>query len=129
MRTVRVVVLWLLLPAGAFAQMTPELSPGARYDPKIPTIKQVLGHDHGERITPPEDVARYLRALADAAPDRTRLTQYATSWQGRPLWLFVIGNRERMARVDALQREPAAPHRRLARDRPQRSTSWSRSSR
>jgi Zinc carboxypeptidase len=103
MRTVRVVVLWLLLPAGAFAQMTPELSPGARYDPKIPTIKQVLGHDHGERITPPEDVARYLRALADAAPDRTRLTQYATSWQGRPLWLFVIGNRERMTRVDELR--------------------------
>jgi hypothetical protein len=84
-------------------QPVPELAPGTRYDPKIPTIRQVLGYDHGERITTPEDVGRYLRALADAAPDRARLTEYARSWQGRPLWLFIVGNRERMARLDEIK--------------------------
>lgn len=92
----------LLLPATTLAQ-TPELSPGTTYDPKIPTLKQVLGHEHGERITPPEDVERYLRALAAAAPDRARLTEYARSWQNRPLWLFIVGSRDNMARLDAIK--------------------------
>jgi len=79
------------------------LAPETKYDPAIPTIAKVLGYEHGARITPPEDVHRYLRALADAAPDRVRLVEYARSWQNRPLWLMAIGNRERMARFDALK--------------------------
>src|SRR5687768_5940525 len=103
MRSLRLAALIaLLVPASALAQSL-ELSPGTKYDPEIPTLKQVLGHDHGERITPPEDVERYLRALAAAAPDRTRLEGYARSWQNRPLWLFIVGSRERMARLDAIK--------------------------
>src|SRR5687767_13451827 len=97
----------LLIPAATGAQTfrpVPELSPGTKYDPKTPTIKQVLGYEHGEAITTPENVEKYLRALAEAAPDRARLTEYARSWQGRPLWLFVVGNRERMARFDELKK-------------------------
>ncbi len=45
-----------------------ELWPGATYDPAIPTIKSVLGHDVGEEISTPEEIAIYLRALAAAAP-------------------------------------------------------------
>lgn len=104
MRRALILAICLLLaavPAGA--QLTPELSPGTKYDPAIPTITQVLGYEQGERITTPDNVERYLRALAAAAPDRTRLTEYARSWQDRPLWLFVIGNRERMARLDAIK--------------------------
>ncbi|MDP1569434.1 MAG: M14 family zinc carboxypeptidase [Vicinamibacterales bacterium] len=94
-----IVLVW----AGGVSAQTAELWPGTTYDPKIPTIRQVLGYDFGERITPPEDVPRYLRALAEAAPDRTRLVEYARSWQDRPLWLFVVGNRERMARLDEIR--------------------------
>jgi hypothetical protein len=98
-------VLLILTASQAYAQSTPtpELWPGTTYDPKIPTLKAVLGYDPGERITAPEDVERYLRALAAAAPDRARLTEYARSWQHRPLWLFIVGSRERMARVDAIR--------------------------
>ena len=46
------------------------LVPGVRYDDRIPTLKQVVGHELGERITSPEDVSAYLHALAAAAPDR-----------------------------------------------------------
>ena len=73
-----------LWPTSALAQ-EPALWPGAKYDPAIPTIKQVLGHDHGEVITPPEGIAQYLQALQKAAPMRTRLIEYAKSWEGRPL--------------------------------------------
>ena len=123
MRPVLAILVLMLAPASAGAQApftpAPELSPGTRYDPTIPTITQVLGYDHGEQITTPENVERYLRALANAAPDRARLTQYARSWQGRPLWLFIVGNRERMARFDAIKasrRELADPRRASAAD-------------
>ena len=88
-----------LWPTSAHAQ-EPPLWPGAKYDPAIPTIKQVLGHDHGEVITPPEGIAQYLQELQKAAPMRTRLIEYAKSWEGRPLWLLVVGRADRMAKLD-----------------------------
>jgi hypothetical protein len=79
------------------------LAPGTRYDPAIPTLEQVAGHGFREKITPPDDVIRYVEALAAAAPDRTRLIRYGTSWEGRPLVVLVIGNRERIAGLDAIK--------------------------
>jgi hypothetical protein len=105
-----------------------ELWPGAKYDPAIPTIKSVLGHDHGEVITTPEGVAAYLQALQRAAPAKTRLIEYARTWEGRPLWLFVIGSADRIARLDQIKADikrfgdprttPAADGDRLARELP-----------
>ena len=80
-----------------------ELAPGTRYDPDIPTLEEVVGHDFGEVVTPPDDVIRYIEALADAAPDRTHLIRYAESWEGRPLVVLVIGSAERMARLDEVK--------------------------
>jgi hypothetical protein len=80
------------------------LAPDTSYDPAIPTLHAVVGHNPGEAITTPDQIARYLDALAKAAPDRTRLVQYATSWEGRPLRYLLIGSRERMARLDDVRR-------------------------
>ena len=96
----------------------PELAPGATYDPRIPTLTRVVGHDFGDRITTPEEIAIYLKALNQAAPDRTRLVEYARSWEGRPLWLFIIGSPERIADLDRMKDE----RRRLA---DPRTLSWS----
>ena len=79
-----------------------ELWPGARYDPAIPTPEQVVGHGFREEITPPDEVVRYMEALAEAAPERTRLLRYAESWEGRPLVALVISSAERMARLDGV---------------------------
>ena len=46
-----------------------ELVPGTQYDPSIPTLEDVVGHDFREEITPPDQVVRYFEALADAAGD------------------------------------------------------------
>jgi len=80
------------------------LAPGARYDSKIPTVKQVLGFDVGERITSPEEITRYLEALQAAAPDRTRLIEYARTWEGRPLHVLVIGSPDRIARLEEVKK-------------------------
>ena len=93
----------LILTAALAVAQSPELAPGTTYDPKIPTIERVLGHDHGEVITPPDGVIEYLRALHQAAPDRSRFVEYARSWEGRPLWLFVVGSPERIGRLDEVK--------------------------
>lgn len=83
--------------------LTRELAPDTRYDPSIPTLVDVAGHDFGEAVTTPDDVIRYMDALSEAAPGRTRLIRYGETWEGRTLVLLVVGAAERMARLDAIQ--------------------------
>ena len=103
MRVTRGLVLALALLAGGRAAAAQELWPGATYDPAIPTIKSVLGHELGEAISTPEELTMYLRALAAAAPDRTYLFEYARTWERRPLHVLVIGSPARIARLAALK--------------------------
>jgi hypothetical protein len=95
------VVFVSLLSAPASAQV---LWPNVTYDPAIPTLKSVVGHDHGDAISTPDQIGRYLEALAKAAPDRTRLVHYATSWEGRPLHYLVIGSPARIGKLDEIKR-------------------------
>jgi len=74
-----------------------------QFDPAIPTLEEVAGHRSGEQVTRPEVLVEYLQALAEAAPERVRLMEYATSWEGRPLVYAVISSAENMARIDAIQ--------------------------
>ncbi|MEM1052413.1 MAG: M14 family metallopeptidase [Pseudomonadota bacterium] len=87
---------------------------GAEFDPAIPTLTEVVGHSPGERITNPEETVDYLEALAAAAPDRVRMVEYATSWQGRPLHYLVLTAPANMARIGAIQADMA----RIAAGRP-----------
>jgi hypothetical protein len=92
------VCLWLAVTA-------PQgLAPNTTYDPAIPTLEAVIGHRPGDAITTPDEIGRYLDALAKAAPDRTRLVKYATSWEGRPLHYLIVGSKERIARLDDIKR-------------------------
>jgi hypothetical protein len=75
----------------------------AHYDAEIPDTSVVLGHGFGEEITTPENAIDYLRALEAAAPDRVRVIDYATSWEGRTLAYAVIAKPETLARLDSLK--------------------------
>ena len=61
MRVTRGLVLVLALLAGARAAAAQELWPGASYDPSIPTIKSVLGHEPGEAISTPEELTNMFK--------------------------------------------------------------------
>src|SRR5262249_12665808 len=80
-----------------------EFAPGAQYDARIPSLKSVTGHDFGSRVTTPEEIIRYLKALNEAAPDRTRLIKYAESWEGRELYAIVIADADRVRRLDEIK--------------------------
>ncbi len=58
-----------------------ELAPGTRYDPDIPTLEEVVGHDFGEVVTPPDDVIRYIGRWLRRR--RTARTLLATRRAGR----------------------------------------------
>jgi hypothetical protein len=85
--------------AQSFAQGT--------FDPAMPTLTETVGHAPGTRITSPDQAYAYLKALVAAAPDRTRMVQYATSWEGRPLYYVILSAPENIARLDAIRADLA----------------------
>jgi hypothetical protein len=98
-----VFVLMLGLSTTAIGQDRRATLAGFQYDASVPTLKQVVGHDHGEEITSPEEIAAYIRALAAAAPTRTRLVEYGRTWEGRPLLLLAIAAPARIAALEAIK--------------------------
>ncbi|MBI4469301.1 MAG: hypothetical protein HY650_08280 [Acidobacteria bacterium] len=72
--------------------------PDARYDPRIPAARTVIGQDLGERFTPFHRMENYLRALADKS-DRVRLTDYGETFEGRKLYLMILTSPENHARM------------------------------
>lgn len=77
--------------------------PDVEFDRAIPTLEAVVGHAPGERITSTDEALAYVEALAAAAPERTRLVEYARSWEGRPLVYLLIGSERTIANVDAIK--------------------------
>lgn len=78
----------------------PSMWPDVLYDVSIPTYKQVLGYDVGERISSHSDMLKYFEALQLAAPDRIKLHNYAKSWQGRQLIYAVVAKPENLANLE-----------------------------
>ena len=79
----------------------------SEFDSAIPTLIATVGHAPATRITSPDQTYAYLKALTEAAPERTRLVQYATSWEGRPLYYLILSAPQNMARLDAIRADMA----------------------
>lgn len=78
-----------------------QMWPGATYKQSIPSVKDVLGYNTGDRITSHPDMLRYFEALAEAAPNQVKLVKYAQTWEGRDLIYVAIGSPEHIANLDA----------------------------
>lgn len=124
MRLPAIGFLLAILAAGPLCAQKPvEFWPGATYDSRVPTFRQVLGYEPGERITSPSGVVRYLHALAAAAPARVKVFDYGESWEGRKLVYAAVGSevnirrlaeiRSGMARLADPRKTPEAEARRL----------------
>lgn len=94
---------WLAWLASGAGHANPMDWTNTAYDSRIPTLEAVVGHAVGTDITAPADAVRYVRALAEAAPERTRLVEYARSWEGRPLVYLLVGAPERMREIEAIK--------------------------
>lgn len=77
--------------------------PGAAYEPAIPSPVSVLGFPVGRRATTSTQIARCLEAWTVAAPDRTRLVEYARSYEGRPLHYVIVTSPANLARLGEIE--------------------------
>jgi hypothetical protein len=77
-------------------------------DPKIPTLKSVVGHGWAEEISNHTEIERYVRALAAAAPDRCKLVKYGQSNQGKDLFNLIITSPENLKRLDTIREQNLA---------------------
>lgn len=92
----------LVCAASLWAQARFEFWPGASYDPRVPTHKQVLGYEAGERITPVAGLLKYLEALATATR-QVRVFEYGTSWEGRKLFYAVVASEANLKRLEQIR--------------------------
>ena len=72
-------------------------------DAKMPTLKQEVGHRWGEDISSHSEIERYLRALAGAAPERSRLVKYGETIEKRGLYLLVITSPKNLSRLEEIR--------------------------
>lgn len=97
----------VLLLALAAAPMAPAASsdwvPGATYDPRVPTIRQVLGFEPGTRLTTFYETAKLLRAWADAVPDRARLLEFGEDYEGKKLYHLVISSPDNIRDLEGIR--------------------------
>ena len=93
----------VLISSGFAQEANFEYWPDAQYDSAIPTLESVVGHQHGDEISSPEDLIAYFEALEAAAPDRIKVFEYARSWEDRPLIYAVIGAKEYIANLGAVR--------------------------
>lgn len=81
--------------------------PTTEYDPEVPKLLDVIGHEHGAMVSSAAEITEFMRALAAHDPSRMRVETYGETWQGRELTFAVISSPENIARLDAIKADLA----------------------
>ncbi len=72
------------------------------YDPSIPTTEEVLGITTGERPVRYDEMVRYIRAVAEAAP-QAELHTYGSTYEDRDLYYLVISSEQNLANLKQIR--------------------------
>ncbi|MDW7691242.1 M14 family metallopeptidase [Flammeovirgaceae bacterium SG7u.111] len=83
------------------------LPKGVTYDSKIPTPKDVLGYEVGERHVTHDQLVYYMKAVA-AASDRVTVQEYARTYEQRPLLLLTVTSPENHGKIEEIKQQRAA---------------------
>jgi hypothetical protein len=96
-------LLAVLPPAPGYGQKPFEFWPGTTYDSKIPTVRQVLGYEPGDKVTSHAGLVGYMEALAAAVPGRIRVFEYGESWEGRKLIYAAVGSEANIRKLGEIK--------------------------
>lgn len=77
--------------------------PGSTYRVAVPTGESLLGYPVGQRAANSAEIEKCLKAWAAAAPDRTRLVEYARSYEDRPLHYLIVTAPKNLLRLEEIQ--------------------------
>ncbi len=80
------------------------LPKGVQYDSSIPTPKSVLGAEVGEWHVRHDQLVNYMYAVAEAS-DRVTISEYARSYENRPLLMLTITAPENHKNIGQIKRE------------------------
>ena len=118
-RLLGILLALVLLPAApAAAQDACPPTTAPAFDASFPTWQQVNGFALGSRKASTAELDKYLKAVHEAAPERTILRSLATSHGGRELLYLTVAAPEE---IDRLEDTAAVMHRlRLAQETPER---------
>jgi len=72
------------------------------YNDKIPTPKEVIGHEVGEWHVTHDKLAAYMKALANSS-DRISIENRGKTYEGRPLLLLTITSPNNHTRIDEIR--------------------------
>ena len=72
------------------------------YNDKIPTPKEVIGHEVGEWHVTHDKLAAYMKALANSS-DRISIENRGKTYEGRPLLLLTITSPNNHSRIDEIR--------------------------
>jgi hypothetical protein len=75
------------------------------YRPGIPRPESLLGYPIGEANTQYAAQERVLLAIANAAKDRVRVEEFTTTYERRPMRLYIVSSPENIARLDDIRRD------------------------
>ncbi|MFN4079467.1 MAG: M14 metallopeptidase family protein [Saprospiraceae bacterium] len=104
----RISFIFFLLTAIATAQAQQTLDyflkADVSYRPQTPSPQQYLGFQVAERHVTHEQLAGYMRAIAQDNP-RVRLLENGQTHEGRPLLCLAISSPDNIARLESIQRQ------------------------
>src|SRR4029077_1132616 len=86
-----------------YGQKAFEFWPGTTYDSKVPTVRQVLGYEPGDKVTNHAGLVKYMDALAAAAPNRIKVFEYGESWEGRKLIYAAVGSEANIRKLGEIK--------------------------
>src|ERR1700743_2954932 len=68
-----------------------------------PSPEAFLGYPLGAHFTPHHNIVGYFQTVARAVPDKMKLEQYGTTYEGRPLLLAFIASPENLRRLEEIR--------------------------
>lgn len=80
------------------------LPDGISYNTEIPTPKEILGAEVGEWHVRHDQLANYMHAVAEAS-DRVTITEYARTYENRPLLMLTITSPQNHQNINELKEQ------------------------
>src|SRR4051812_47283873 len=70
---------------------------------QIPSPKQFLGYELGEKYTQHYKIVNYFKAVAAAAPNMVKVEKYGETYEGRELILAYISSAENIQNLEHIR--------------------------
>ncbi|HEY0731072.1 MAG TPA: M14 metallopeptidase family protein, partial [Chitinophagaceae bacterium] len=84
------------------------LPDSVNYNPAIPRPKNILLHDVGEWHVTHDKLVTYMKAVADAAPERVKMETMGLTYENRPQVLLIITSPKNHQRLEQIRQQHIA---------------------